>query len=725
MENYYKIYKELKMNRILLIAVSIAVLLNLTITTQPLKAQVYDEYGITTVIRGVPYAELTTSDNKVVVSANLFRLPPMTPGETGVRARDDGFYKVNLPFPYEYNGEVYNEIWICVNGYIVFLPPTEQLPTSLVPKHQTFDFYKYFFYYNASYPKNIVAPFMGDHFYRSGDDNSAPGEKYLESEISYGSTDLNGDGTKDVFTVQWKNLNINYDDPLSGVDYVGIKSSVGNFQVKLYRSDDVFSKQGNIEFCYGTVGGKHPLFPTADDRIITKNAAIGVKGNSGSDGGFADFLNGLYNARQWNVDDMNNYDKNMSKSILTVSDVWPPSGGTDYRIIHYALGRNQAEDFWGDGDVNLSKLEGQKHANMPQSRYVTVSDARDILRSIVTRMPLPKERRREAYHGDVNHNGRYIFYRDMNWWGWNAAGTTRQYKDTTFKKLLYWKNDYYGDSVGYILHDIYTPASAGPPPVPEKWEVKVIPSGVNSLSQIYFEATEYDAALIMHYIGCRIPHLPYLPDSIPTHGKITENGRIADGITLGSVVNVGENLYQIPVYLNGYLSGPLAVKASVNGTVENISTASDVTAMHENDMLVIAGSDEFTPESPICFVTVRTDDKVLKLSEIRFNDVEKPAVSAELVSVEGNNGAEILAQNVPNPFTENTVISVNLVDNGNYTLRIYDALGNVVRTWENVTSGAIVWDGRDDSGFKVNQGVYVYRLTGDNLSVSKKLVISR
>ncbi|MFH1051317.1 MAG: T9SS type A sorting domain-containing protein [bacterium] len=712
------------MNRILLIAVSVAVFFNLAIITQPLKAQVYDEYGVTTVVRGIPYAELGSSDNKDVLPASTFRLPPMTPGETGVRARDDGFYEVDLPFPYEYNGEVYTSVWICVNGYIVFLPPTEQLPTSLVPKHGAFDFYNFFFYYNASYPKNIVAPFMGDHFYRDGNDNTAPGDKYMLSEISTGATDLDGDNEADVFTVQWKNLNINYDDPDSPLDYLGIKSSVGNFQVKLYKSEDVFSKQGNIEFCYGQIGGNTQ---TSDTRVITKGAAIGLKGNSGKDGEFADFINGLYNVRDWEPEDLQNYDKNVSRNVTTTTVLWQPSGGSDYRVVHIALGRNQAENYWGDGDVNLSKLEGQKHANMSQSRYVTVTDARNILRSIVTRMPLPKERRREAYHADVNHNGRYILYNDLNWNGWNTAGTVQVYpKDTIFKKLMDWKNDYYGDSVQYILHDVWTPAVVGPPAVPGFWTYdKVITSGVNSLSQIFFEATEYDAALILHYIGGRIPKLPYLPDTVLTHGKITENGKLADNFSIGSITALGNNTYKIPVYLNGYLNGPLAAKASFNGTIENITVLNEIASSYEGDMMVLAGTDDFNPESPICFVTLKTDENTLRVNEIRFNDKEKSSMSVNLVSVEETGENEILLQNVPNPFVDNTVISLNLVDNSNYTLRVYDALGNVVKTWNNVSSGDIKWDGLDDLGNKLAQGVYIYRLTGDNLSVSKKLVLSK
>ena len=725
------------MNRILLIAVSIAVLLNIAISTQPLKAQVFDEYGVTTVIRGNPYTELGSADNKDVIPASSFRLPPMNPGETGIKARDDGFYEVQLPFPYEYNGEVYNTVWICVNGYILFLPAGQQLPTTIIPKNGAFTFSDFFFYFSSSYPNNIIAPFMGDHFMRSGSDNTDPGDpwgRYMESEISHGSTDLDGDGDIDVFTVQWKNLNINFDDPDSGDPYYGIHSSVGNFQVKLYASEDEFSKQGNVEFCYGQVGGKNPVVPTTDTRVITIGAVIGLKGNSGQDGDPADFLNGLVNVRDWVPDDMDEYDKTESFSSMETTIDWQPSGGSDQRVVFLALGRSQKEEYWGDGDVNLSQLEGQKHGNMTQSRFVTVSDARDIIRSIVTRMPLPKERRREAYHGDVNHNGRYINYHDMNFYlGWNTAGTVRDVfpKDTFFKVLMNWKNDYYGDSLGYILHDVWTPPidPDGPGPLPEEpgyWTYnKVIPSGVNSLAQIFFEASEYDAAIIMHYIGGRIPKLPYLPDSILSHGKLTADGKVGNNINIGDITSLGQNTYKVPVYINGYLNGPLSLRVSMNGNIENVSTANDLTIAHENDMLVLIGTGEFNPESPVCYVTLKTDNKSLNISEIRFNDVEKPSFKAALPSTEESTDSEILSITGPNPFVDNAEVWINLVQDGNYTLKIYDALGNAVKTWNDVVTGPYKWDGRDDQGNKLSQGVYIYRLTGDNLSVSKKLVLSR
>lgn len=728
-----KINLELKMKKILLIAVSIAVFFGLAMSTQPLKAQVFDEFGVTTVFRGLPYQELGSSDSKSVIPPNSFVFPP---SETGTaRSRDDGFFEVALPFEYEFNGELYTSVWVCINGYVMFKPVNEQLPNTAVPKDGAFNFADYFFYFNASYPKNLMAPFMGDHYLRTGDDNTIvpPTGKYMNSEISTGETDLDGDNVIDVFTVQWKNLNINYDDtdPLHTGIY-GIRSSVANFQLKIYRSTDDFSKQGDFEFCYGQVGGNTE---TTLREVITEGAAIGVKGTSGSDGEFADFLNGLYFVRDWVDADMDNYVKEESKNVTTTTTLWQPSGGSDQRIKYLALGRNQAEDFWGDGDANLSKLEGELHANLPQSRYVTVMDARDIIRAVVTRSPLPKERRREAYHADVNHTGRFIYYLDNQWWGWNTndinpatRGKIRNWypKDTVLKKNMPWKNSYYGDSVQYILHDVFTPDNPAIPQDGGTWTYnKVLPSQVSSLAQIFFEANEYDAALILHYIGGRLTQLPYMIDSFPQYGKLIPNELFANGIETGSPASIGNNTYKLPVYLNGSLNGPLAIKASFNGNVINATGSENVTASFNNDLLVVAGTGEFDNRTPICYVTVQTDEKVLNVSEIRFNDRELPAINLQLTNVDETENAQLLLQNTPNPFTEGTSISVNLLQDGNYTLKIFDSMGNLVKTFNNVKSGNLEWNGMDNNNNPVAQGVYVYRLIGDNLSVSKKMIISK
>ena len=43
-----------------------------------------------------------------------FTVPP------NIQDSDDGYHKISLGFPFEYNGEVYTDLWICINGFVTF-----------------------------------------------------------------------------------------------------------------------------------------------------------------------------------------------------------------------------------------------------------------------------------------------------------------------------------------------------------------------------------------------------------------------------------------------------------------------------------------------------------------------------------------------------------------------------------------------------------------------------
>ena len=87
-----------------------------------------------------------------------------------------------------------------------------------------------------------------------------------------------------------------------------------------------------------------------------------------------------------------------------------------------------------------------------------------------------------------------------------------------------------------------------------------------------------------------------------------------------------------------------------------------------------------------------------------------------------------LNQNYPNPFNPKTVISFQLPVCSKATLKVYDVLGQEVRTLvnENKSAGyhSVVWDGRDNLGSYVCSGVYFYYLeAGDEFSQTKKLLL--
>jgi len=92
-----------------------------------------------------------------------------------------------------------------------------------------------------------------------------------------------------------------------------------------------------------------------------------------------------------------------------------------------------------------------------------------------------------------------------------------------------------------------------------------------------------------------------------------------------------------------------------------------------------------------------------------------------------------LGQNYPNPFNKATVISYQATGDGTVNLSVYNIAGQLVRDLtpsplqmnleKGVREGSITWDGRDDKGRAVANGVYVYRLIAGGKSISKKMII--
>jgi hypothetical protein len=88
-----------------------------------------------------------------------------------------------------------------------------------------------------------------------------------------------------------------------------------------------------------------------------------------------------------------------------------------------------------------------------------------------------------------------------------------------------------------------------------------------------------------------------------------------------------------------------------------------------------------------------------------------------------------LYQNVPNPFNPTTTISFVLPERTRATLSIYDVEGRLVRTLVDEIIGEgyqeRTWDGKDANGNQVGSGVYFYRLTAGDKTLTKKMVLLR
>ena len=91
-----------------------------------------------------------------------------------------------------------------------------------------------------------------------------------------------------------------------------------------------------------------------------------------------------------------------------------------------------------------------------------------------------------------------------------------------------------------------------------------------------------------------------------------------------------------------------------------------------------------------------------------------------------------LSQNYPNPFNPSTTIRYALPEQSTVTLRVFNILGQEVRTLvnelQNATSYKVVWDGLNARGQQVSTGIYFYQLqakssTGKSFTSLKKMLL--
>jgi hypothetical protein len=451
-----------------------------------------------------------------------------------------------------------------------------------------------------------------------------------------------------AFVVEWKNLNIN--DTTS-------PTSVASFQLWIYESARPGNFQGDVEFAYGLTG--------AGGYVKVDGAAIGIKG------GFGDYLNGLVFTG----------DVVQARTSTQLSTTWQPSGGSDTVIRFNAIPRLFLEG-WGDGDVDFSQVG--KHSGLGQDRFVTVNDVMLILRSVATNQRLDSLKGRQAYHGDVNHNGRYYYStRNYN----NTADTSMYRRAIPTRSLYYWQDLPSDNSLPFIGGD----------PV------------------LFFEATEYDAAIIMLYMAARVPYLPWLLDLtvLPPYGRGAAGAGVASTVVPGTPMLEGNGVYRVPLLLDGAWEGALGVRAEFNGTVLAVEPATEgLQVAYSDGRIALAGIGKWDAGEPIAYAVVQVSEPQLQLRQIRFNDQERPEQTLPLGLAEPAPELRVY----PNPAVGEAVLSFTVRQAGRYTVSLCDALGNSVRTLleSDLTPGVyeVRWDGTNAAGQRLGAGVYTYRIEG-------------
>ncbi len=86
-----------------------------------------------------------------------------------------------------------------------------------------------------------------------------------------------------------------------------------------------------------------------------------------------------------------------------------------------------------------------------------------------------------------------------------------------------------------------------------------------------------------------------------------------------------------------------------------------------------------------------------------------------------------LEQNYPNPFNPQTSIRFDMPKNAQVSIKIYNMMGQEVRTLVNEFKAAgtheAVWDGRDNSGVKASSGLYIYSLRAGEFTANRRMTL--
>ena len=577
---------------------------------------------------------------------------------------DDGV-AVDIPtgFSFDYNGTTYNTVNVCVNGWIS-LGHAEAVPIPTITNDK-------YYLFLPNRPNATLAPFWGDHYYRTLGD---VGAGFKQSKIQFTTSfeqDLNpsscvpGGAVLHTFTIEWKDLNINITQPPSTAD----PNSIATFQIKIIENrlanDCVPDHRATIEFHYGPVGNS--------GNVKTQGATVGIEDKDG-----LSHMNALFtSAFQGGVPIRSNTD--------SLTTCWPPASCLPGRVITFRpVGVGTAAQ-WGDGDANLTQIDSTAPSNvrLNQSLFVTLADADLILSSVALAYPaMDSAEGRNAFHGDANHNGRYIS------------------TDPNLAAFFFYRVTSY--DAAYILMYLAAklPFLPWPMPLPvPSW--KATSSNSTSVSGITADAKSV---------------------------KITGNTAL------------------VPLVLHGTVNGPLGVEmnvASLNTTaMQFIGTQADSKVMMRgnagNGKVVMAASGIFSDGDVLGYLEFNVANHVpadFELTNVMIND-EPYSSSRSTLAVAGigtsNTSGFSVEQNMPNPFvltnTAQTTIRFNLAGAQNVTVRIFDVLGKEVRSLVSGQTFAtglnqINWDGRDNAGSIVVAGSYYYQLTaGENMQTVKMQV---
>lgn len=257
-----------------------------------------------------------------------------------------------------------------------------------------------------------------------------------------------------------------------------------------------------------------------------------------------------------------------------------------------------------------------------------------------------------------------------------------------------------------------------------------------------------DASFVLQYIVGYFNRFPVQTDATINGASDWKNHPFLKPVTARYVVKLGgvepqSGTFLLPIVLTereGTVSGTVTVRCGLAIDIEEVFLAQE----YSNFILTYAIGTRVLriafagPESPavgngtVALVRIRSttgEPFRFQLDKVFLNGQRIPSALLEEagLSVVHVPLTYSLHQNYPNPFNLSTTIRYMVPETAHVNLRVFNLAGQSVRVLVDEEQSAgefqVVWDGRDDSGRTVTNGLYMYRFSAGGYSEMKKMIL--
>jgi hypothetical protein len=146
-----------------------------------------------------------------------------------------------------------------------------------------------------------------------------------------------------------------------------------------------------------------------------------------------------------------------------------------------------------------------------------------------------------------------------------------------------------------------------------------------------------------------------------------------------------------------------------------------------------------TPENSFVLEVAPFENFYVRVTAVSGTEGTESPFSNELfifvpIPVDVSDGEDLgspiaLHQNHPNPFSPGTTIPFALPEERLVELSIYDVRGRLVRSLVHDVRAEgwneVIWDGTDTTGRRAGSGVYFYRLTAGDQTITRRMALLR